>query len=240
MHPILLIIARGLISFISLMILTRLLGKHQVAQLTFFEYVSGITIGSIASSATLDLAFDFWHMWAGLVTWVGATSLMQLLALKSRRAAKLLNGEPTVLVMNGKVMEGAMRGLRYRLSDLLEELRIAGAFHLDEVQYAILEPNGHLSVLKKPGNLPVTLQDMNLSRSSRGISVELIYDGSVIEQNLQQVGVTREWLQQQLQAVGLSDPAQVFVATIDDNHQLFIDPRGDQPLGGIDPDDWRQ
>lgn len=237
MNEVLVTIVRGTIAFVSLLIMARLLGKQQIAQLTFFEYVLGITIGSIASSMTVDLSIKALPQWAGLVTWTSAVLLTQWVTIRWRSASKYIDGEPTIVVMEGKIMEEAMKKLRYRASDLLEQLRIEGVFSVDEVAYAILEPSGQLSVLKKPAYEPVTRQDLQLAGKMRGVGVELIYSGLVIEQNLRQVGVDRAWLDSQLKMLGISDPTEVFLATIDADKQLFVDLYRDVTESFVDVDD---
>lgn len=237
MNESLVTVVRGVIAFVSLLILARVLGKQQIAELTFFEYVLGITIGSIASTMTVDLSTKIFPQFVGLLTWVGAVMVTQWVTIRWRDQSKLINGEPTIVVMEGRIMEDAMRKLRYRLSDLTEQLRIEGVFNLDEVQYAVLEASGQLSVLKKPQNMPVTLQDLQLTGQNRGMDVELVYGGVVVEQNLKQTGVTRDWLVEQLRAQGFSDPSEVFIATIDANRKLYVDGYQDKLAGKLDVDD---
>ncbi len=240
MNESLVTMVRGIIAFVSLLIFARVLGKQQIAELTFFEYVLGITIGSIASTMTVDLSIKIFPQFVGLLTWVGAVLVTQWITIRWRNQSKLINGEPTIVVMEGKIMEDAMRKLRYRLSDLTEQLRIEGVFNLDEVQYAVLEASGQLSVLKKPQNMPVTLQDLQLIGKNRGMDVELIYGGVIIEQNLKQTGVTREWLIERLSAEGFRDPSEIFIATIDTNRKLYIDGYQDKLVSKVDVDDEKE
>ena len=140
------VIVRGIIAFFSLLIFARLLGKQQISQLTFFDYVLGITIGSIAASLTTELDSRAWVHFVGLVVWTASVLVLQLISEKWRYASKYVDGEPVVVVMNGKIMEDTMKKLRYRAVDLMEQLRDKGVFDLNEVEFAILETNGKLSV----------------------------------------------------------------------------------------------
>lgn len=233
-------IVRGSIAFLTLLIFTRALGKQQVAQLDFFEYVLGITIGSIASSLTIDLSIKAFPQWVGLVTWIVAVMLFQQATIRWRTAAKYVNGEPTIVIMQGKIMEQAMRSMRYTVFDLLEQLRQKDIFDPSQVAYAIVETNGQLSVLLKPEYHAATRQDLGLVGPQEKISSELIYDGIIIEQNLRQAGVTRDWLLQQLRARGIKNADEVFLATIDANQQLYIDLYHDRLLHLTDIDDEPQ
>jgi uncharacterized membrane protein YcaP (DUF421 family) len=174
MNEALVVFVRSVIAFITLLIFARILGKQQVSQLTFFEYVLGITIGSTASTLTTDLTSRAWPHWVGLLTWALAVLIMQWASLKWRYAAKYFNGEPTIVIMNGRIMEKTLGSMRYTADDLMEQLRNNGVFDLNEVAYAMLESNGELSVLKKSQYQPVTLNDLNISPNFVGVSTELI------------------------------------------------------------------
>ena len=200
----LIVIVRGLIGFFSLLIFARVLGKQQISQLTFFDYVLGITIGSVAATLTTDLTSRAWLHWVGLSTWSVVVFLLQVITLKSRPLAKHIDGEPVIVIMNGHLMNETMKKARYRTSDLLEQLRKKDVFDLTEVEFAVLETNGQLSVLKKSQYLPVTPQDLKIPTVYKGMSTELIYDGKIIEQNLKQVNLDRHWLEEELKKQGIT------------------------------------
>ena len=210
------------------MIFTRILGKQQVSQLTYFDYISGITIGSIAGILSVDLKSEAWLVWLGIVTWVMLSILMKTIALKSRYVSKYIDGEPTIVIMNGQIMEGNLQEMRFRATDLLEMLRVKGVFNLSEVEFAILETSGKLSVLKKSQHQNLTPQDMNLDTDYEGINVEVIYDGQIITENLKQFKLSSEWLENQLNKAGISSIAEVFLATLDTKGVLYIDTRNDK------------
>ena len=136
---------RAIIGFFSLLIFTRVIGKEQISQLNFFDYVLGITIGSIAATVTTDLSSRAWPHWVGLLVWAVLGYLMEIITLKSRNAAKYLEGEPAIIIKDGKIMEKALKQEKYRVSDILSLLRNEGIFDINEVRYAIIEPNGRLS-----------------------------------------------------------------------------------------------
>lgn len=228
MNEALVVIVRAIISFFSLLIFARILGKEQISQLTFFDYILGITIGSIASELTVDLSSRAWPHWVGLLTWAALAYLMEVITLKSRYLAKYIEGEPTIVIMNGKIMENVLRKMKFRVTDILELLRNQGVFNLNEVDYAIIESNGKLSVLKKPEYLPLTPKDMNIPVKATGISTELIYDGVIVEQNLRQMNKDVKWLKDQLKKHGIKDVSEVFLATLNDAGDLYIDKYDDQ------------
>jgi uncharacterized membrane protein YcaP (DUF421 family) len=220
------IFIRSTFAFITLLVLTRLIGKKQLSQLTFFDYVNGITIGSIAASISIDLSVETIPSWVGLLTWTLWVILLGVVDLKSRRWRKFIDGEPTVVIQNGKILESKLEQLNYNIDDLRTQLRMQGAFNIAEVEFAILESNGELSVLKKSQHLPLTPADMSIPTVYKGIAVELIMDGKIIDQNLAQLGLSQEWLLRQIldQGYKLED---VFYAELDTSGNLYIDNRDD-------------
>lgn len=219
----LVVLVRSVIGFFTLLIFAKLLGKQQISQLAFFDYVLGITIGSIAASLTTDLSSRAWPHWVGLLCWALLGYLMEYITMKWRYAAKYIDGEPTIVIMNGKIMEEALRKMKYRASDIMELLRNKDVFDLTQVDFAIIEPSGQLSVLKKAEYEPLTAKDMNVSKSNRGISTELIYDGILIDENLRQLNKDRNWMINQLKALGVNDFSEVFLATLNPAGSLYVD-----------------
>lgn len=217
------VFVRAIIGFFSLLIFARIIGKEQISQLTFFDYIVGITIGSLAGSLTTDLSSRAWPHWVGLITWTALCYLMEKISLKWRYAAKYLEGEPAIVIMNGKIMEDVLRKAKYSISDILVLLRNKEVFNLNEVAYAIIEPNGGISVLKKPENLPLTPKDMNITVKPSGIGTEMIYDGMVIKENLRQLNKDEKWLYKELKKHGVKDPTEVFLLTLDPGGNLYID-----------------
>lgn len=223
MNDALVVLVRGIIGFFTLFIFTRLLGKQQISQLTFFDYVLGITIGSTASTLTTDLNSSAWPHWIGILTWIVLVLILQWGTIKSRKASQYINGMPTVVIMKGKVMENEMRKMRYNLSDLLEQLRQKDVFDISQVEFAVLESNGNLSVLKKSPYQPLTPKDMNIPTQYSGLSTELIYDGIIIDAHLEKVNLDRAWLFSELRKQKVNDPSEVFLAVLETSGTLYID-----------------
>lgn len=223
MNEALIVLVRSIISFFSLLIFARLLGKQQISQLTFFDYILGITIGSTASTLTTDLTSRAWPHWVGLLAWTLLSLLLQFITMKSKTASDYLDDVPAVVIMDGKILEGAMKKSRYRLGDLLEQLRDKGVFDLTQVAFAIMEKNGKLSVLKKAQFQPATPNDLNLTPAPVALSSEIIYDGIIIDENLKNINKDINWLYTQLKAHNVKDPSEVFVATFTLPDTVYID-----------------
>jgi uncharacterized membrane protein YcaP (DUF421 family) len=235
----LVVLVRSIISFFSLLIFAKILGKQQISQLTFFDYTLGITIGSIAATLTTDLSSRAWPHFVGLFAWAFLGYLMELITEKWRYAAKYIEGEPTIIIMNGKIMEDALKKMKYTAADIMGLLRIKDVFDLSQVDFAIIEPNGQLSVLKKPEYEPLTPKDMSILKAPSGISTELIYDGVLIDQNLKQLKKSKKWLMDQLKMHEVKDISDVFLATLTPSGSLFIDKYDDHMIKITDIGDYK-
>jgi uncharacterized membrane protein YcaP (DUF421 family) len=221
------ILVRTFITFSVLLILTRILGKEQMSQLTFFHYITGITIGNIASSAASDRTVNFIEALTSLTAWVLLAISAGYIALKSTRARAMIDGEPTIVIKEGKILEKAMASLRLNMDDLSMLLRTQKIFSIKEVDYAIFEPNGKLTVLKKPEKQLVTKQDLQLPVSkSLYFPTKLIEEGKVITRNLRELNLNAEWLEHQLKVAGAS-LEDVFYAEIQSDGSLYIDKKQD-------------
>lgn len=205
-----------------MLILTRVLGPKQLSQLTFFDYVLGITIGNIAASISIDPDLKFSPSWVGLLVWVFWGLVVSSVGLYSRTLRKVIDGVPAVVVQNGQILEGALKKHNYNVDDLRMQLRNKGAFSLAEVEFAIFEPNGELSVLKKSQMLPVTPADLNISTQYKGPATEVISDGRIIYKNLKQLQLTSQWLRDTVKKQG-HEVTHVYYAEIDTQGNLYID-----------------
>lgn len=219
----LVVLVRAIIGFFTLLIFARILGKQQISQLDFFDYVLGITIGSIAATLTTDLSSRAWPHWVGLLTWAVLGFIMEIITSKWIYAGKYIDGEPVIVIMNGKIMESVLKKMRFRSVDLLQMLRNKDVFDLNQVEYAIIEPNGQLSVLKKSEYQPLTPKDMNKKVKPAFISTEVIYNGVVFHQNLKELGKDERWLKKELKKHDVKAPSEVFLATYDENGTFYID-----------------
>ncbi|HHY28194.1 MAG TPA: DUF421 domain-containing protein, partial [Desulfitobacterium dehalogenans] len=206
---------------------------------TFFDYVLGITIGSMAASLATDLSSRAWPHWVALITWAALGYIMEKITVKWLYAAKVLEGEPVIVIMNGKIMENVLRKMNYRVSEIMGLLRNKGIFDANQVDFAILEPNGQLSVLQKPEYLPLTPKDMKMKASFSGISSELIYDGIIIEQNLRQLKKDEKWLRKELKKQGIKDVSEVFFASLNPAGSLYVDLYEDRLQNPVDIGDYK-
>lgn len=214
---------RTILSFILIMVITRFLGKTTVAQMTFHDFVAAITLGSLTANLAFNIDESILQSIVSLITFSVIAYLLMVVSLKSRTLRKWFSGQPTVLIQDGKILEQNMRKLKFTLDTLNQELREKNIFNIEEVQYAVLELNGKLSVLRKPEYLPVTRKDLNLHLNTKQtFPVELIMDGKIIDDNLRQNRIDKEWLLSQVKARGLS-VEDVNYAVKSSNGNLFFD-----------------
>ncbi|HBV98385.1 MAG: membrane protein [Peptococcaceae bacterium BICA1-7] len=222
------IIARTAVAFIILLILTRILGKKQMSQLTFFNYVTGITFGSIAAAFAVDRSIPAIDGVVSLVAWTALTALAGYIGLKSGRARLLIDGEPTIVIKKGKVLEEAMAAMRLNMDDLSMLLRKNNIFTFADVEYGIIEPNGQLSVLKKQELEYTTKKDINLQpQPHKFLPTEIISGGKLLERNLAELNLSREWLDYELNRANVTLD-QVNYAEIKSDGTLYLDKKVDE------------
>ncbi|MBW6410655.1 YetF domain-containing protein [Clostridium weizhouense] len=210
--------------FIVLLFLTRILGKKQMSHLTFFNYVTGITIGSIAANMINDTNTDFLNDFLSLIWWCILTIFFGYIGLKSGTLRSILDAEPTILIKKGKIIKKALKSNHLNMDDLSMLLRKKDIFSFLEVDYAILEPNGNLSVLKKQSQQHIIRKDMNIPTSNINyIPSEIIVDGKIIKHNLLELNLTEEKLKQQLKDYNVNSIEDVFYAEIQSDGTFFID-----------------
>lgn len=227
MNPFLEVFIRSVGAFFGVLLITRIIGKTQIAQLNVTDFVNAIVLGSIAAVLATDIRENGWYYAFGLLVFGTLTFGTEYLSLKYRPARKLLEGEPTVVIHNGKILENNMKKMTYSMDDLTMQLREKNIFNMSDVEFAVLEPNGSLSVLPKSPKQPVTLEDMKLPGKYQGLSSELIVDGVVIYQNLRQNNLSKDWLDQQLKNQNIYDVREVAFASLDSEGKLYVDLKKD-------------
>ncbi|MFC4617760.1 DUF421 domain-containing protein [Camelliibacillus cellulosilyticus] len=223
-----LILLRSLFSFIFLLLICRLLGKQQISHLSFFDYIVGITIGSIAASLSVNQNVKITNGVAGLLVWGGLSILLSFLAMKSRVFSNIVAGKPTILIEDGKVNEKNLRKSKLTLGQLMLNLRDKNAFKISDVELAVFETNGQISVMKKNELDPVTPKLLGMQIEKEKRPYVLIQDGKVVDKALESSGYTKEWLFGEIQKQGANDFTDVFVAQVDTKGNLYVDFYDDQ------------
>lgn len=204
------VILTSLLSVAALFVITKIMGHKQVAQLDFFDYVSGITIGSIGAELATELEKPYKPLIA-LVIYGLVSLLLNLLSHKMPKTRKYINGTPTILMNAGKLYRKNLKKSNLDLSEFLLLCREQGYFELDEIQTAVFEHNGKLSILPKAANRPATPEDLKIEAKTVEVGVEVIMDGRVMGENLSRIGRDANWLTKQLKSQGYKDAKELFL-----------------------------
>ena len=208
-------------SFAILFLSAKIIGHKQIAQLDFFDYITGITIGSIAAEMATELE-EPWKPMIAMVLYGGITLALSLISSRFPRSRKYLNGTPTILMDHGKLYYENLKKARLDLSEFLVLCRQQGYFDLTTIQTAIFEYNGKLTILPVTTQRPVTPQDMALTPDQELMFTELIMDGRILEDNLKRMGLDRTWLEKQLKQRHISNAKEVFLAVCDRNLKFVL------------------
>ena len=201
-------------AFAALFLLSKLMGHRQISELSVFDYVNGITIGSIAAEMATELEQP-WKPLVAMIIYGGITLLLSILTNKFPICRKYLNGTPTILMDHGKLYRENLKKAKLDLSEFMVMCRQQGYFDLTSIETAIFEYNGKLTILPVSGHRPATPKDLNLAPAQELLFTELIMDGRILEDNLKRMGLDRTWLDKQLKQRHVRSPREVFLALCD-------------------------
>lgn len=213
---------RTILILIILFFITKMMGKKQISELNFFDYVVGITIGSIAADISLDIEKNMIAGIAALFIYGFISYIISFISIKSIWARRFIIGVPTVLVEKGKIIESGLKKSKIDVNDLLMVARENGYFNLDEIDYALMEVNGNISFLPKEKEKPVTKKDMKIKCSNEGLTVNAIIDSKYMVNNMKAINKDKEWLDHELKVNGYDNYDNILLATIDNNYKVTI------------------
>jgi len=216
------ILFRSVLAMLLLLLIAKILGKQTISNMTFHDFVTGITLGALASNLAFNREIGSSYLLLAFLIMTLTSFILSVIAMKNRKMRNWISGSPTVLIEDGKILENNMKKVRYTLDSLDQALRAKDIFNLEEVDYAVLEDNGMLSVLRRDEYRPITKKDMQIPTSAQSFPIELIMDGTVIHKNLKNNGLTHEWIEAELRRRGkrLSD---VFYGVKGTQDQLIFD-----------------
>ncbi|HDX9612496.1 TPA: DUF421 domain-containing protein [Bacillus toyonensis] len=217
-----LVILRSVFILIILFAITKWLGKRQISQLSFFEYIAGMTIGDIAAQVSTGLDSKFFHGVFAILIFAVVPFFTGILSLKNKTARDFFEGKSTVLIKDGKILEDNLKKEKYTSDELLELLRGKNAFSVADVEFAVLEPSGELNVLLKKDRQPLTAKDVGLKVPNEKEPQTVIMDGNVLDEPLSSSGHNRAWLHSELEKLGVVIE-NVFLGQVDSYGQLTID-----------------
>ena len=205
------VILTSLLSVVALFVITKIMGHKQVSQLDFFDYVSGITIGSIGAELATELKSPEKPLIA-LIVYGIVSVLLNFFTNKIPASRKYINGSPTILMSGGTLYRRNLKKAKLDLSEFMLLCRDKGYFDLDEIECAVFEYNGKLSILPKSDSRPTTPKDFDLAPKDAAIGVEIIMDGRVLKKNLKAIGRDERWLEKELTECKIGGTGDVFLA----------------------------
>lgn len=222
MSEILYIVVLSLGSIIAIFLLTKLMGYRQMSQMSMFDYVNGITMGSIAAEMATSLDTGFEKPLVAMIVYALVSLLLSTVSSKSIKVRRMLEGAPLVLLNNGEIYRHNLKKAKIDVSELLVQCRVNGYFDISKLQTAILEGNGKISFLQKATDRPLTPADVQLSPQQDYMVANVILDGKVMDENLRHTGKDEKWLLDQIKGQGAKRIEDVLLASCDSNNKLQV------------------
>ncbi len=213
---------RTIILYILVVLALRFMGKRQIGQLQPSELVIAMMLSELAAIPVENVGTPLLTGVIPIFTLIIAEATFSFLTLKSRKVRKILSGSPTILIAKGKIVEKEMERLRFNIDDLMEELRTNGYPNVMDIEYAIIESNGSLSVIPKSNKRPVTPEDLNITPPYEGIPFLLVVDGVLNQTAMNDAGVNTEWLLENLKLYDIHDISDVFIASVDYTGKFYV------------------
>ncbi len=217
-------ILKSIAAYVVLLVFGRLMGRKMLSRITFFDFLIGVTLGALAVRMSLGNESSLLMTVISAAVITGMALLTDQLNLKSYLFRKIEEGEPIILIQKGELRYESLCQAKISVSKLLTLLRQKDVFDIGDVDYAIIENDGNLSVLLKPEKLPLAAGELEISKPENKLAVDLIVDGKIIPENLGSAGRTKEWLLQQLQCQGIHSPGEVLYASVGKTDELYVAP----------------
>lgn len=221
----LIVSVRALILYLVVLVTIRIMGKRELGQLQPYEFVIALMIANLASTPMANTGVPISHGLIPILVLLLIHLVLSWLILKNENARLVICGRPTVIIARGRILEHEMRRARYSFTDLFEQAREKGFFSLTDIEYAILETSGTLTMIPKQGKKPLTPDDMGLSRPQEEPAHQIILDGRLHRQNLLESGRDEAWLTGELASLGYGNPREIFFALLDAQGNLHVQGR---------------
>lgn len=212
-------------SFIVLFILAKISGCRQISQMSMFDYINGITIGSIAAEMATGLDTHWSYPLTSMVVFGLLTLAVSCITDHSLKLRRFMTGEPVILLHNGKLYKDNLKKAHINVDEMLEACRINGYFSLNDLQTILLESSGKFSFIPAAGQKPVTADDLHLPVEADSLSANIITDGILLRRNLKVLGRDENWVRKKLQQKGMKDISEVFLAVFEQPDELLVFPK---------------
>ena len=215
-------IIKSILIYVLALILSKLIGIKIISQMNFFDFITGVSVGSMIAKIIINKDHVVFSGIIALITFSLLTIATSYLNLKSYTARRIINAKTLILIENGRIIDKNIKKLKITINELMMKLREKDVFNLEDVQFAIMESNGQLSVLIKANKKPVTPYDMDLKVKSLSLLNDIIIDGRIIDKNLEIAGIDKKWLQCEIKKKSINNIEDVFYAGVDKNKKLTI------------------
>ena len=215
------VVLRALTSLVTLFLITKLLGKKQVSQLSLFDYVIGISIGNFAAEMTINLESEYLHGTVAVIVFGLVAYIVSIITMKSIHLRRFFMGRPTILIQDGKLLMKGLQKVKFDVNDLLEECRINGYFDISQIAYGVMETSGKLSILPKSEYQTATLNDLNIKKEKAGLFANVIIDSKIMMDAVRNMNIDDKWIYHELRAQG-KKIENILLATLDNNKKLKV------------------
>lgn len=219
-------ILRSAAAYILLLVLTRIMGRKIISQMTFFDFVVAITIGAVAAVQALGKENSIIGTIASMLTFTILVLITDYLHIKSLIFRKVIDSKPVILIENGKIVDNNMKRTRYNINNLMMKLREKDIFNIADVEFAIMETDGELSILPKSDKKPVTPSDLKIPVTYTGLTRDIVVDGKVMTHNLKHANLNEKWLKEHLSKQGITNISEVFYAGLDSSNNIYVSKKG--------------
>lgn len=216
------VVIRCILSLIVLFLVTKMLGKKQISQMSLFDYVIGISIGNFAAEMIINLESQEINGIVAVLIFGLVAYIISFLSMKSIKVRRYFLGTPSIIIEKGKFNINNLKKYRVEINDVLEQCRINGYFDISQIEYAVLEANGYISILPKSTYRPVTPNDMNLKIDKEGLCANIVIDGKLMKENLKMIKKDEKWLNKQLKVMGYNSLTNILLLTIDINDKINV------------------
>jgi uncharacterized membrane protein YcaP (DUF421 family) len=210
------------VGFAALLLLTKILGKTQISQITPFDFISAIILGELVGNSLYDDKFGVWEILFAISLWGSMIFFTEILTQKSRRIRHVLENTPSIIIRKGVIQFPSLKKNHLDLNQLQQLLRSKDIFSIRECEYAILETDGSLSVIKKPMYASVQKQDLNIASTSTSFPISVILDGEIIYDNLKMIDADEKWLMDELQKRGYTSQKEILFGEWQDGEELLL------------------
>ena len=215
-------VLRAIVMFSWLLFITKLMGQREIGHLNAFDFIIAFTLGGTTAGALNNSKNGLIGAITTTATLAGLNIFISYISLKNAKIRRIFQDEPLVVVQNGRIIDRMLRKARYNLDDLLQELRLKNIFDLNDVEFAIIESNGQLSVILKSQVRPIQPKDMGITTQYEGMATILIEDGNIVKDNLERSKLDILWLSNELKKQGINSPSDVYVAMLNTQGQLYV------------------